>query len=170
MPKTLLRVHLRVRIEAEKNLLVAERVLLLHGPTLRDRSTLDGTQHTLHLRAVNELGDIRLRDDVGWEEEVTLELAGLGGAAVNGVESGEGGGCPDDEAAEVQSVLRPVKGAAITKRGTVQKKNPLRNKQILLRLNPYAKVYSQEGLGHAKVDGEKPKPKDETFSNALIDD
>jgi len=71
---------------------------------------------------------------------------------------------------EVQSVLRPVKGAAITKRGTVQKKNPLRNKQILLRLNPYAKVYSQEGLGHAKVDGEKPKPKDETFSNALIDD
>ena len=70
---------------------------------------------------------------------------------------------------EVQSVLRPVKGAAITKRGTVQKKNPLRNKQILLRLNPYAAVYSKEGLGHAKIEQEKPAAKDELFTSALMD-
>jgi len=52
---------------------------------------------------------------------------------------------------EVQSVLRPVKGGAITKRTVVQKKNPLRNKQVLLRLNPYAKAYASEGLGHVKA-------------------
>ncbi|KAK3057675.1 60S ribosomal protein L4B [Extremus antarcticus] len=70
---------------------------------------------------------------------------------------------------EVQSVLRPVRGGAITKRGTVQKKNPLRNKQVLLRLNPYAAVYAKEGLGHAKVKGEKPVPLDEVFEAALME-
>jgi large subunit ribosomal protein L4e len=68
---------------------------------------------------------------------------------------------------EVQSVLRPVKGGAITKRGVVQKKNPLRNKQVLLRLNPYAAVYSKEGLGHAKVKQDKPAALDETFGSTL---
>lgn len=70
---------------------------------------------------------------------------------------------------EVQSVLRPVKGGAITKRGVVQKKNPLRNRQVLLRLNPYAAAYRKEGLGHAKVDSEKPSGKDETFEAALLE-
>ncbi|KAH9809324.1 60S ribosomal protein L4 [Teratosphaeria destructans] len=68
---------------------------------------------------------------------------------------------------EVQSVLRPVKGGAITKRTVVQKKNPLRNKQVLLRLNPYAAAYAQQGLGHAKVNSEKPAKKDELFTEAL---
>jgi large subunit ribosomal protein L4e len=68
---------------------------------------------------------------------------------------------------EVQSVLRPVKGSAITKRTVVQKKNPLRNKQVLLRLNPYAAAYAKEGLGHAKVDGGKPEKKDEVFTTSL---
>ncbi|KAF2455974.1 60S ribosomal protein L4-A [Lineolata rhizophorae] len=57
---------------------------------------------------------------------------------------------------EVQSVLRPVKGGAITKRPMVQKKNPLRNRQILLRLNPYAGQYSKDKLGQQKKD-EKEK-------------
>jgi large subunit ribosomal protein L4e len=70
---------------------------------------------------------------------------------------------------EVQSVLRPVKGGAITKRGTVQKKNPLRNKQVLLRLNPYAAVYSKEGLGQAKVKQDKPAELDETFEKSLME-
>ncbi|KAF2170928.1 hypothetical protein M409DRAFT_63949 [Zasmidium cellare ATCC 36951] len=67
---------------------------------------------------------------------------------------------------EVQSVLRPVKGGAITKRAHVQKKNPLHNKQVLLRLNPYAKAYSKEGLGHVKAD-EKPIAKEASFEATL---
>lgn len=58
---------------------------------------------------------------------------------------------------EVQSVLRPVRGTGITKRMHVQKKNPLKNKQILLRLNPYAAEYAKKGLGHVKNEAEKPK-------------
>lgn len=69
---------------------------------------------------------------------------------------------------EVQSVLRPVKGGAITKRGVVQKKNPLRNRQVLLRLNPYAAAYHKEGLGHVKVDAE-PGEKDESFEATLME-
>lgn len=45
---------------------------------------------------------------------------------------------------EIQSSLNAPKGDATTKRAGVQKKNPLRNKQVMLRLNPYAKVFSQE--------------------------
>ena len=70
---------------------------------------------------------------------------------------------------EVQSVLRPVKGGAITKRGVVQKKNPLRNKQVLLRLNPYAKAYSQQGLGSEKTAVDKPQGNDETFEGTLME-
>ncbi|KAK3117204.1 60S ribosomal protein L4B [Teratosphaeriaceae sp. CCFEE 6253] len=68
---------------------------------------------------------------------------------------------------EVQSVLRPVRGGAITKRTVVQKKNPLKNKQVLLRLNPYASAYSKEGLGHVKADAGKPEGKDSVFTEAL---
>ena len=69
---------------------------------------------------------------------------------------------------EVQSVLRPVRGGAITKRGVVQKKNPLRNKQILLRLNPYAKAFSEQKLGQQKVDDE-PVAKDENYKTTLME-
>jgi len=68
---------------------------------------------------------------------------------------------------EVQSVLRPVKGGAISKRGVVQKKNPLRNKQVLLRLNPYAAQYAKAGLGHEKADAGKPENKAEDFYGTL---
>ncbi|KAK3679795.1 60S ribosomal protein L4B [Recurvomyces mirabilis] len=67
---------------------------------------------------------------------------------------------------EVQSVLRPVKGGAITKRSVVQKKNPLKNKQVLLRLNPYAAAYAKEGLGHVKAEGDKPE-KGEGYTKLL---
>ena len=70
---------------------------------------------------------------------------------------------------EVQSVLRPVKGGAIQKRTNVQKKNPLRNKQVLLRLNPYAAQYSKDGLGQKKVNEDKPKGLDETFEATLME-
>ncbi|KAF1346200.1 ribosomal protein L4 domain-containing protein [Delphinella strobiligena] len=68
---------------------------------------------------------------------------------------------------EVQSVLRPVKGSAITKRAHVQKKNPLRNKQVLLRLNPYASAFAKAGLGQQKLSEGKPKAVDETFKTLL---
>ncbi|KAF7542250.1 hypothetical protein G7Z17_g11745 [Cylindrodendrum hubeiense] len=45
---------------------------------------------------------------------------------------------------EIQSSLNAPKGDAITRRAAVQKKNPLKNKQVMLRLNPYASVFVQE--------------------------
>ncbi|EMC93844.1 hypothetical protein BAUCODRAFT_567424 [Baudoinia panamericana UAMH 10762] len=68
---------------------------------------------------------------------------------------------------EVQSVLRPVKGGAISKRGVVQKKNPLVNRQVLLRLNPYAAAYRKEGLGHKKAEDAEPAEKDDTYVQLL---
>ncbi|KZF20153.1 hypothetical protein L228DRAFT_249827 [Xylona heveae TC161] len=68
---------------------------------------------------------------------------------------------------EVQAVVRPVKGGAQTKRAVVQKKNPLRNKQVLLRLNPYASGYAKAHLGQEKINTEKPKRAGETFSTVL---
>jgi large subunit ribosomal protein L4e len=70
--------------------------------------------------------------------------------------------------AEVQSVLRPVKGGAVSKRGVVQKKNPLKNKQVLLRLNPYAKAYASQGLGHVKEAASKSQ-KDASFGPTLME-
>ena len=69
---------------------------------------------------------------------------------------------------EVQSVLRPVKGGAITKRGVVQKKNPLRNRQVLLRLNPYAAQYAKDGLGQKEAEGGKPEDV-KTFHEVLME-
>ncbi|KAJ9625941.1 uncharacterized protein PV06_01621 [Exophiala oligosperma] len=58
---------------------------------------------------------------------------------------------------EVQAVVREPKGYATTKRSNVQKKNPLRNRQVLLRLNPYARQYTKEKLGQ-KGSGDSGKP------------
>ncbi|KAF2001718.1 hypothetical protein P154DRAFT_521476 [Amniculicola lignicola CBS 123094] len=67
---------------------------------------------------------------------------------------------------EVQKVLRPVKGGAISKRTVVQKKNPLKNFQVQLRLNPYAAAFSKNKLGQAKVECKKGKAA-ETFNTLL---
>jgi len=64
---------------------------------------------------------------------------------------------------EVQAVLRPVRGGAVTKRTVVQKKNPLKNKQVLLRLNPYASAFAKAGLGHVKAEGGKPERTPKSF-------
>ncbi|KAA8574065.1 hypothetical protein EYC84_005592 [Monilinia fructicola] len=58
---------------------------------------------------------------------------------------------------ELQSVIRAAKGSALTKRAGVQKKNPLVNKQVLLRLNPYAAAYSKEKIGTKGLDAGKPE-------------
>ncbi|KZZ90991.1 Ribosomal protein L4 domain protein [Ascosphaera apis ARSEF 7405] len=68
---------------------------------------------------------------------------------------------------EVQSVLNAPKGFAKTKRTNVQKKNPLVNKQVMLRLNPYAKAFSKEHLGQQKVEHGKPERVGESFKKTL---
>ncbi len=69
---------------------------------------------------------------------------------------------------EIQAVVRPAKGGALTKRAGVQKKNPLKNKQILLRLNPYAKAFAAESLGQKKLTGgNAPQRAAKTFSKVL---
>ena len=68
---------------------------------------------------------------------------------------------------EVQSVLRPVKGGKVTKRPWTQKKNPLKNRQVMLRLNPYAKVFNEKKLGEEKLNTEKPTRVDKGFLEIL---
>ena len=99
--KTLLCVGLGVWVEAEQHLLVAEWVLLLDNGALGNSTTLDWAEHGLDLGAVDELGDVWLRDNVLGKEEVLLERRGLGGGAVDGVKGGEGGRSPDAEASKV---------------------------------------------------------------------
>jgi large subunit ribosomal protein L4e len=67
---------------------------------------------------------------------------------------------------EVQAVVRPTKGGRVTKRISVQKKNPLENKQVLLRLNPYAAGYRKDHMGHQKVDSANERA-GENFSKAM---
>lgn len=70
--------------------------------------------------------------------------------------------------AEVQAVVRAKKGESKTKRAGVQKKNPLRNRQVLLRLNPYAKAFKEQGLGSQKFDEDKkPERAAESFAEVL---
>ncbi|KAI1853751.1 hypothetical protein JX265_003916 [Neoarthrinium moseri] len=64
---------------------------------------------------------------------------------------------------EIQSVLRATKGTALTKRASVQKKNPLKNKQVMLRLNPYHSTFVKENMGQQKAEAGKPKPTPKDF-------
>ena len=70
---------------------------------------------------------------------------------------------------EVQAVVRPAKGEARTKRAGVQKKNPLKNRQVLLRLNPYAKAFSEQKLGQEKLEDGKPERAAESFAKILLE-
>lgn len=45
---------------------------------------------------------------------------------------------------ETQTAINAPTGVKNTRRVNVQKKNPLRNKQVMLRLNPYAKAFAEE--------------------------
>ncbi|VEU22751.1 DEKNAAC103816 [Brettanomyces naardenensis] len=62
--------------------------------------------------------------------------------------------------AEVQSVIRPA-GQATQKRTHVLKKNPLKNKQVLLRLNPYSKAFAAKKAAATKQAAEKTAKKDD---------
>jgi large subunit ribosomal protein L4e len=71
---------------------------------------------------------------------------------------------------EVQAVVRPAKGGAATKRAGVQKKNPLKNKQVMLRLNPYASAFHKEKLGSTKYKDGKPQRAEGEFATILHED
>jgi hypothetical protein len=115
LAKTLLLVRGGVGVKAEHDLLVLERVLLLDVGTLGDGTATDGAEDALNLGAVDKLVEVGLGHAVLGEEEVALELRGLGGAAVDGVESGEGVGRPDDETAKVttRGELEEVEGVDV---------------------------------------------------------
>ena len=101
-----------VGVQAQHDLLVAQRVLLLHSGAAGDGLALGGVEGALDFGAVDEAGEIGLRDDVGRQQEVALVGRGLGGGAVDLVEGLEGSGGPDDEAAQVTtgSQLEQVQG------------------------------------------------------------
>merc|ERR1712144_182199 len=72
---------------------------------------------------------------------------------------------------ELQSFIRAAIGQARTKRAGVQKKNPLHNKQVLLRLNPYAAGYSKDKIGTKGLDAGKPERAAKTpFAAVLKED
>jgi len=93
--------HGGVGVQAQHDLLVAQRVLLLDGAAAGDGLALGGVEGALDFGAVDQAGQVGLRDDVGRQEEVALVGRGLGGGAVDVVEGLEGGRGPDDEAAQV---------------------------------------------------------------------
>lgn len=112
LAKLLLRESSGVGVETEHDLLVAERVLLLDTLTLGAGVALGGVENRLDFRQVDETGQVGVGDNVLGQEVVLLKSGGGGGGAVNLVEGLEGGGGPDDEAAEVPtgSELEEVEG------------------------------------------------------------
>lgn len=93
----------RVGVESQQDLLVDERVLLLHTGALGLRGALGSSDDGLDFGRVDQTADVSLVDDGGGEEEVLLEGGWGGGGAVDLVQGGEGGRGPDDEAAEVST-------------------------------------------------------------------
>ncbi|XXH00328.1 methylenetetrahydrofolate reductase 1 [Hypoxylon texense] len=70
---------------------------------------------------------------------------------------------------EIQSVLEAPKGGPLTKRAGVQK-NPLRNKQVMLRFNPYHSTFVKNQLGQQKAEGGKPLKAPKGFLDVLRED
>lgn len=71
--------------------------------------------------------------------------------------------------AEIQAVVRPA-GEKRQKREHVLKKNPLKNKQVMLRLNPYAKTFSEKKLGSVKAEKAKGAKPSDAFVNVFRED
>ena len=111
-PQLLLGESLGVRIQPQQDLLVLQRVLLLHARPLRHGLSLRRAQDRLHFGGIDQAADVGVVHHVGREEEILLERGGGGGRAVDFVQGGEGGGGPDDETAEVAagSELQEVEG------------------------------------------------------------
>lgn len=74
-----------VGVQAEQDLLIVQRVLLLDASTLGASGSLGGADHGLDFRRVDQTADISLRDDVGGKEEVFLEFRRGRGRTVDSV-------------------------------------------------------------------------------------
>ena len=89
LAELLLREGSGVGVEAELDLEVLERVLLLYNTTLGDGTATDGAEDLLDIAGVDDLGQIGLLHHDAGQEEVLLEGRSLGGGAVDLVESRE---------------------------------------------------------------------------------
>ncbi|CAN3353795.1 large ribosomal subunit protein uL4A [Diutina catenulata] len=69
---------------------------------------------------------------------------------------------------EIQAVIRPIKEAKES-RSNAQKVNPLKNKQAMLKLNPYSKTFIETKQGSVKVEKSKKKPSKGAFSATLAE-
>lgn len=92
-----------VWVESEEDLSVAEGVFLLDSTSLGSGVSLWLAEGGLDFGRVDETGDVSVGDEVGWEEEVLLKGGWDGGGAINGVESSECRGGPDNEATQVST-------------------------------------------------------------------
>lgn len=92
--ETLLGICGSVGVLAQEDLLVLERVLLLHRCTLGAGLALGGVEDALDFGAVDETGKVGLGNNVGGDEEALLAL-------VDSVKLLDGRGGPDDETTEV---------------------------------------------------------------------
>jgi len=101
LAKLLLGVGSGVGVEAEHDLLVAQRVLLLDVDALGAGLALGSAENGLDFGRVDQAGQIGVGNQVAGQKVVPLESRGAGGGAVDLVEGLESGGGPDDEAAEV---------------------------------------------------------------------
>ena len=101
LAELLLREGSGVGVEAELDLEVLERVLLLYNTTLGDGTATDGAEDLLDIAGVDDLGQIGLLHHDAGQEEVLLEGRSLGGGAVDLVESRESRRRPNDETAHV---------------------------------------------------------------------
>jgi hypothetical protein len=101
-----------VRVEAEHDLLVAERVLLLDVAALGASLALRSTEDGLDFGGVDQASQISVGNNVLGQEEVLLEGSRAGAVAEDLVEGLEGGGGPDNEATEVttRGELEEVEG------------------------------------------------------------
>ena len=128
LAELLLRESSGVGVEAELNLEVLERVLLLDNTTLGDGTTTGRAEDLLDVAGVDDLRQIGLLHHDGRQEEVLLESRGLGGGAVDLVESGESRRRPDDEAAKVTTrgeleEVERVDGAGLDTGDVAESKN-----------------------------------------------
>lgn len=80
---------------------IAERVLLLYASPLGGTLPLLRTNHSLHFGAVDQARDVRIRNQVGWQQEILLESTGCGGATVDCIQCRERCGRPHDEPTEM---------------------------------------------------------------------
>ncbi len=94
---------LGIRVETQQHLTIAQRVLLLHTSPFSCTLALLRTNHRLHLGAVYQACDVRVRDQIGRQQEILLESTWSSGATIDGIQCGECTRRPHDEATQMST-------------------------------------------------------------------